>query len=282
MIFDNISELITTGVLGGGFALISMVLLPYIFVRKPLFEARPRKKIGLVMLISFLSLTRLFVLAIITVYLVISLNIFNDEYVPLSLMLTGICLLPASVLVKIHEGRITEYDMFFPAFIRSIGEHLAVLPNMIESFKPLLIDELGKLRSLLQRVYARLLNRVNPRIAWGLFADESSSEMVTRRTHIFLDAVETGGDLGEAGAIISDHVNELFRLRASYVQVLKTFEVNLYLMHLIVIILLTFVGGFINIFTSVLASFAGSIPSEYAGFLGLSMFPHRTCHLLPI
>jgi flagellar protein FlaJ len=269
MIFGNISELITTGVLGVGFALISMALLLYIFVRKPLFEARPRKRIGLVMLISFLGLTGLFVFAIITVYLVISLNIFNVEYVALSLILTGISLLPAAVLVKIHEGRITEYDMFFPAFIRSYGEHLAVLPNMIESLKPLLIAELGKLRSLLQRVYARLLNRVDPRIAWGLFADESSSEMVTRGTHIFIDTVETGGDLGEAGALISDHVNELFRLRASYIQVFKTFEVTLYLMHLIVIVLLMFVGSFINIFTSVIASFAGSIPSEYAGFLGL-------------
>jgi len=56
------------------------------------------------MLISFLSLTRLFVFAIIAVYLVISLNIFNVEYVALSLMLTGICLLPAAVLVKIREG----------------------------------------------------------------------------------------------------------------------------------------------------------------------------------
>jgi len=109
---------------------------------------------------------------------------------------------------------------------------------MIESLKPLLIAEHGKLRSLLQRVYARLLNRVNPRIAWGLFADESPSEMVTIRTHIFLDAVETGKDLGEAGALILDHVYELFRLRASYIQVFKTFEVTLYLMHLIVIILL--------------------------------------------
>ena len=121
---------------------------------------------------------------------------------------------------------------------------------------------------------------MNPRIAWGLFADGSSSEMVTRRTHIFLDAVETGGDLGEAGAIISDHVNELFRLKASYVQGFKTFEVNLYLMHLIVIILLTFVGGFINVFTSVTAGFAESTPSEYAGFLGLFDVPPQDVSLV--
>jgi len=44
MIFGNISRLITTGVLGVGFALISMALLLSIFVRKPLLKARPRKK----------------------------------------------------------------------------------------------------------------------------------------------------------------------------------------------------------------------------------------------
>ncbi|MEM0506701.1 MAG: type II secretion system F family protein [Thermosphaera sp.] len=267
MIFGNVTELITTGVIGVGFALISMALLLHVFVRRPIFESKPRHKNKIVIMISTLGLTGLLIFAIISVYLVISMNIFNMEYVALSLLLTGLSLLPAAILVKIHEGRIAEYDMFFPAFIRSYGEHMAVLPNMIDSLKPLLIAELGKLRTLLRGVYARLLNRVDPRIAWGFFAEESSSELVNRGTRIFVDTVEVGGDLGEAGALISDHANELFRLRANYVQVFKTFEVTLYLMHLIVIILLIFIGNFINLFTEIIASFAGSIPYEYSGIL---------------
>jgi len=268
MLFGGLSELVTTGVLGIGLALMGMAALLYAFVRKPLFESRPKRKSRLVVLTSFSGLTGVLVFAMMIVYLVVSLNIFDMNYVALSLIFAGLALLPAAVLVKIHEGRISEYDLFFPAFIRSYGEHMAVLPNMIESLKPLLIAELGKLKDLLKRVYARLLNRVDPRIAWSFFADESSSEMVTRGTHIFVDTVEGGGDLAEAGALLSDHVNELLRLRANYLQVFKTFEVTLYLMHIIAVILLIFVGSFLNVFSEILAKFAQSIPYEYAGILG--------------
>lgn len=269
MIFGGFTELVMTGITSVGFALMSMAILLYLFMRKPVFESRSKWRSRLLILIILLGLTGFFSFAIMIAYLVISLNIFNMEYVSLSLMLTGFLLLPAAILVKIHESRINEYDMFFPAFIRSYGEQMAVVPNMIESLKPLLIAELGRLKGLLNRVYARLVNRVDPRIAWSLFADESSSEMVTRGTYIFVDTVEVGGDLAEAGALLSDHINEIYRLRANYVQVFKTFEATLYLMHLTTVILLIFVGSFINIFTGVIAGFAGGIPSEYAGLLGI-------------
>ncbi len=49
--------------------------------------------------------------------------------------------------------------------------------------------------------------------------------------------------MAEAGVLLSDHVNELLRLRANYLQVFKAFEVTLYLIHIIAVILLMFVGA---------------------------------------
>jgi Archaeal flagella assembly protein J len=157
--------------------------------------------------------------------------------------------------------------MFFPAFIRSYGEHMAVLPNMVESLKPLLIAELGKLRNLLRRVYAQLVNRIDPRIAWRNFARESASENVSRCTHVFVDAVEVGGDLGETGALLSDHVNELYRLRANYVQVFKTFEITLYIMHVVTVLLMVFVSSFVDLFSSIIQAYIGALPGEFFGIL---------------
>jgi len=268
MLFGTLAELMVTGVTSASLALMGMAALLYAFVRRPLFESKPKRKNRLVIFISLFGLTGVLVLAMMIAYLIVSLKIFDMDYVALSLIFSGLVLLPAAVLVKIHEGRISEYDMFFPAFIRSYGEHMAVLPNMVESLKPLLIAELGKLKNLLKRVYARLVNRVDPKVAWSLFADESSSEMVTRGTHIFVDTIEGGGDLAEAGALLSDHINELLRLRANYLQVFKTFEVTLYLMHIIAVLLLIFVGSFLNVFSEIITRFAQSIPYEYAGILG--------------
>jgi len=268
MIFGGMMSLIATGVTSIGFALFSMSILLYVFTRRPFFESKPRKKTRILLIISLTGLMGFVFFTILLAYLLVSGNIYSMEYVGLSLTIAGLIFLPSGIMVRIYEGRINEYDMFFPAFIRSYGEQMATLPNMVESLKPLLMAELGKLKKLLNNVYARLLNRVDPRIAWSLFADESGSEMVTRGTHIFVDTVELGGDLATTGAILSDHTNELFRLRVAYTQVFRTFETTLYLMHLTALILLVFIGSFINVFSGIVTSFAQSIPSEYAKILG--------------
>ncbi|MEM4490312.1 MAG: type II secretion system F family protein [Desulfurococcaceae archaeon] len=267
MLFGNVMELIMTGIMGLGFSLIGIDVLFFFFIKKPLFEARRTSSNKLLFFIRITGLIGLVASLIIFINLLLTGEIFSMTHVALVLIASGALFLPAAVLVKIHEGRINEYDMFFPAFIRSYGEHMAVLPDMIESLKPLLIAELGKLKNLLRGTYARLVNRIDPRIAWRNFAGESASESITRGMHIFVDTIEVGGNTGEAGALLSDHINELFRLRANYVQVFKTFEATLYIMHLIAVLLMIFIANFIDIFSTVIQSFIGAIPGEFYGIL---------------
>ena len=267
MLFGNVFELILTGLVGVGVSLISLDILFFIFIKRPLFEMKKGARSKLLLATRIGGLAGVTFASIMFVYTVLTGGIFRVSSVALTLMFSGLSLIPAAVLVKLHEGRINEYDMFFPAFIRSYGEHMAVLPNMIESLKPLLIAELGKLKNLLRQAYARLVNRIDPRVAWRIFAEESTSEYVSRCTHIFVDVVEVGGDLGETGALLSDHVNELYRLRASYVQVFKTFEATLYIMHVVTVLLMIFVSNFINIFTSVIEAYLGTMPTQFYGIL---------------
>ena len=267
MIFGNVFELVVTGIAGVGVSLLGLDVLFFVFIKKPLFEARKGARNRLMLAVKFTGLSGVVFASILLAYTVITGRIFSLDYVALTLLFSGFSLLPAAVLVKVHEGRINEYDMFFPAFIRSYGEHIAVLPNMVESLKPLLIAELGKLRNLLRRVYAQLANRIDPRIAWRNFAGESASENVSRCTHVFVDAVEVGSDLGEAGALLSDHVNELYRLRANYIQVFKTFEVTLYIMHVVTVLLMIFVSSFVDVFSSIIQAYIGELPGEFFGIL---------------
>ncbi|MEM4035507.1 MAG: hypothetical protein QXU97_02685 [Fervidicoccaceae archaeon] len=119
------------------------------------------------------------------------------------------------------------------------------------------------MRKLLSKVYAGLVNKIDPRLMWRRVAVESGSELMVRAMEIFMDTVELGGDTGEAGALLSDHLNELFRIRLSYIQVFKTFEITLYVMHAIAIMLLIFVGGFVNLFSSAISQYSMGVTAEY-------------------
>lgn len=263
MLFGGLAESFIAGVSTVGLSLMGMSLLMFILVKRPLFEYKKGRS-NMVRAIRILGVTGVLSMTILVVYMLISGTLYSLRNTGLMLLLTGVLFLPSGILVKLHEGTIDELDIFYPAFIRSYGEHLAVVPDMVSSLKPLLAAELGKLRKLLSKVYARLANRIDPRITWMMFAEESCSELIYRSTGIFLDTVELGGDVGEAGALLSDHFNNLYRLRADYTRVFKTFEVTLYVMHLVVILLLIFISGFVRIFSQVLTSFVGAVPAEFA------------------
>ncbi|MET1160488.1 MAG: type II secretion system F family protein [Thermoprotei archaeon] len=267
LIFGGIRELMITAMSAMAFTLTAMAVLLWVFSKKPLFEAKVKRKPLILRIVSIGGLASTTVFAGIMLYLSLTLKIMDLMEVSKCLIISGIAFLPVAVLVKIHEGRINEYDMFYPAFIRSYGEHMSVVPNFIESLKPLLVAELGKLKGLIQRVFARLVNRIEPRIAWNHFTEESASEFITRATTIFLDTVEVGGNTAEAGALLSDHLNELYRIRVNYIQVFKTFEATLYIMHIATIIILMLITGFITLFSDVISAFAGSVPPEFADIL---------------
>ncbi len=194
----------------------------------------------------------------------------------LALLATGACLLPAGVLAKTVERRIRDIDIFFPVFIRSYGMHLQTVPQMARALKPLLAAELGKLNKLLENLYARLVNNVDPRIAWRLFAAECGSELVRRAIRIFLDTVEKGGRVAEAGALLSDHHNTIVRLRRAKFQVAKTFETTTYMLHLAVVLIAVFITQLLQGFSSVLYQVQAQLPSELSGLFMMTSFPLKT------
>jgi flagellar protein FlaJ len=263
MLFGGLSQSFISGVLGVGLSLSGMSLLLFILVKRPLFEYK-RGRSMLVKVIRVLGASGVVFMAFMILYMLVTGALYSLRETGLMLVVTGIVLLPAGILVKMHEGAISELDLFYPAFIRSYGEHLAVIPDMVSSLKPLLAAELGRLRKALSKVYAGLVNRVDPRIMWVRFAEETCSELIYRSTSIFMDTLELGGDMGETGALLSEHFNNLYRIRASYTQVFKTFETTLYVMHLVVVLLLVFISGFVKVFSYVLTNFVGGVPAVFA------------------
>ena len=279
LFFGGDIDIIRTGIIGIASAELALSMLLYAFIKRGRLEhtmkIRPR-------IITYIKIATVGGLAsAISFILILGRQfVYSLETAPILMVYIGLSFLPAGLLAKKHEGQIYEIDDFFPVFIRGYGEHLAIVPNMAESLKPILIAELGKLKKFLRNAYARLVNFIDPRIVWNYFAGETGSEMVRRGIHIFMDTVENGGDVRMAGILISDHLNDLIRLRRTMLQVFKTFESTMYLMHGAAILLLTFITKLIVVFSDILTTFVQTIPPEFAGLFHIITVPSSEVAML--
>ncbi|HEU97754.1 MAG TPA: hypothetical protein ENO36_02725 [Fervidicoccus fontis] len=185
----------------------------------------------------------------------------------------GAAFLVPGWMAKGIEGLIREIDDFFPVFIRSYALNYETIPNMAKALKPMLIVELGKLTRILENLYARLLNSIDPTIAWGMVASESRSELVRRFLRIFIDTIERGGRVSEVGASLSDHHNLIVRLRRNRLQIAKTFETTTYVMQGAIVVINVFVVNLLYGFSSLLSSMQAQIPTSIVGPLFGSQIP---------
>ncbi len=282
LFFGGEIDIVRTGILGVSLAELAVAILLFFAIKRSRFEHNMKIQPARVRNIKIAAIGG--GAACIPFLLILGKPFLSSlELAPIVMVFIGLAFLPAGILAKKHENTIFELDDYFPVFIRAFGEHLSIVPNMAESLKPILVAQLGKLRKLIERAYARLVNFIDPRIVWRYFAGESGSELIRRCTHIFIDTVEYGGDVKEAGILLSDHSNELIRLRRNMLQVFKTFETTVYLMHSTSILLLTFITQLMVLFSKILSTFIKSIPPEFAGlFFIVSMSPQEIAFLIAI
>uniref|UniRef100_A0A7J3ZM90 Type II secretion system protein GspF domain-containing protein n=1 Tax=Fervidicoccus fontis TaxID=683846 RepID=A0A7J3ZM90_9CREN len=201
--------------------------------------------------------------------------------IALGLGATGALLLVPGYAAKSIERLVNDVDLFFPVFIRSYGMHLQTLPQMDRALKPILVAELGKLNKTLENLYARLSNNIDPFISWRLFSAETRSELVARSVRIFLDTFERGGRLADVGALLSDTHNTIVRLRKARLEVGKTFESAISLMHALIALIVVFVSRLAEFLSSVLVGLQAAIPTDAAVLFFFQMLP-RELLTLPI
>ncbi|MCE4612217.1 MAG: type II secretion system F family protein [Desulfurococcales archaeon] len=267
--FGGNLAIIASSYMGVGVALVGMLTLLYMLVGREPFEfyGSPR-----LFKYKALSITGIAGLALASLISSLYLLKYNDSFEEAArgLLISGIILLPLGIMAKRVEASINNVDDFFPIFIRSFGTHLATLPDMVKALEPLLISQLGKLATYLRRLYSRLANSLKPEAAWRLFAAETGSELVRRAVTIFIDSLKNGGDPEKVGIMLSDHHNEMVRLRKQRLQVAKTFESTLYLMHAAVVIILVFISKLMLAFSSILQNIMEQAPEEV-----ISVFPFQ-------
>lgn len=246
--------------------ILSVTILLYILVPRDLYENDLKPQPYTYKLADYIALTGVISTLFLTLFSLKN-GILTFRTSAALIASLGTSMVIAGLVAKRIDSLIEDVDMFFPVFLRSYGMHLKVVPNMAKALEPLLITELGKLNKPIKNLYARLVNGAEPQTAWRLFAAETRSELARRSVKILIDTVENGGDPAITGAALSDHYNNLARLRRRKLQVGKTFETTTYLMHGAATLIVIFIVLLMQKFSYILSSVQSLMPSEISIFI---------------
>ncbi|HEW63590.1 type II secretion system F family protein [Fervidicoccus fontis] len=243
-----------------------VALVLYITVPQEAFENKlePRPRAYAVTNILSIAITLTFSVAFLFLALKHMLSFYS---IGILLIAYGAFLYIPGRIAKGIENLIENIDDFFPVFIRSYSLNYETIPNHAKALKPMLLVELGKLSKILKNLYARLMNGINPQIAWRMMAAETRSELARRFLKIFEDTIEKGGKISQVGASISGHYNTIVGLRRNRLQVAKTFEMTTYIMQGAIVVINIFVSSLLQGFSQMLSSMQSSIPGNVFGIM---------------
>lgn len=156
------------------------------------------------------------------------------------------------------ENKVKNVENFFIVFIRSLGLAFSTLRNYAQSIRSLLVTDLGLLTRYLKRLYSRLRNGIDTRIAMLYFVGESGSETVRRGMDIFYDAIEAGGDPVKVGECLSTTIQRVINLRKQREQVARAFQGVVYILTILIVALAEFVFTLVILLQHVFATAGGT------------------------
>lgn len=182
--------------------------------------------------------------------------VFRKEYYVL--ITTGLCLLLPGFIGRKIENKVKNIENFFTVFIRSLGLAYTSLRNYVASLRSILRTEFGELTKPIQRLYARLRNGVDRRVAMYYFIGETGSEVVRKGMDIFYDSVEAGGDPAKVGQMISILTQRLVNLRKQREQIARAFQGTIYVLHVLMVALTEFVFTLVIILHELISTMAGT------------------------
>jgi flagellar protein FlaJ len=178
-----------------------------------------------------------------------------------TLIALALAVLPAGIYGKRIEDKVKNMESFFTVFIRALGFAYQNTRNFSVALRSVLRSEFGSLERPLKRLYARLVNGIDKRLAWYYFVGETGSESIRRTVDVFFDAVDAGGEGGRIGVTLSNMLSKLIELRKRREQLARTFAATTYILHILVVAIAEFMISLVLVLQDVLYQVSSSLPT---------------------
>jgi archaellum biogenesis protein FlaJ (TadC family) len=190
--------------------------------------------------------------------------IFGPAY---GLLVCGIAFLVPGFFAYKLETFVTKVDENYPTLIKGLGESMASSSSLQGALSYVLYLELGRLKNLIKRAFARVKLGVDNTKTLSLLSSETASHNVYMSNKIFLDAFSYGADPLEVGKILGNNSVRNLQFRKKREAVAKTIAATTFLLQPITVALLTTLTFLTAFFSRTLMSVPqiftfGGIPTE--------------------
>jgi archaellum biogenesis protein FlaJ (TadC family) len=158
---------------------------------------------------------------------------------PYGFFVCGLAFLVPGYFAYQLETFVLKIDENYPTLIKGLGENMASSSSLQSAFSYVLYLELGRLKNLLKRAFARVKLGVDNAKTLSLLSAEAASHNVYMSNKIFLDAFSYGADTLEVGKILGNNSVRSLQFRKKRESVAKTIAATTFLLQPITVALLT-------------------------------------------
>lgn len=185
---------------------------------------------------------------------------------PYGFLVCGLAFLLPGFFAYKFETFVLKVNENYPTLIKGLGENMASSSSLQNALSYILYLNLGRLKDLLKRAYARVKVGVDNARTLSLLSSEAASHTVYMTNKMFLDAFSYGADLLEVGKILGNNCVKNLEFRKKREAVVKTIEATTFLLQPITVALLAILTFMTRFFSQTLTSVPyftfGAIPTD--------------------
>jgi archaellum biogenesis protein FlaJ (TadC family) len=185
---------------------------------------------------------------------------------PYGFFVCGLAFLLPGFFAYRFETFVVKVNENYPTLIKGLGENMSSSSSLQNALSYVLYLELGRLKDLLRRAYARVKVGVDNAKTLSLLSSEAASYSVYMTNKMFLDAFNYGADLLEVGKILGNNCVKNLEFRKKRAAVASSIEATTYLLQPITVALLTILTFLTKYFSQTLTSVPyftfGTIPTD--------------------
>lgn len=215
---------------------------------------------------------KLFTLLVPVGIAVCGLMVMSGVNVGMAMVAGAFLIFPVGFVSANDDKKVGKKDREVGAFLRSLGGiSTAVGTTVREALSQIDLKSMINLSKDVSWLYTRLISGISARLCWNRFVADTGSELINRSVGMFYDAIDLGGEAGQAGYHASLFASKLALLRDKRKTISSPFRWLCIAMHSAVVLLLVFITEAVSIFGSMVAGAQKEIP-KLSGSAAMSAF----------
>ncbi|WP_174590061.1 archaellar assembly protein FlaJ [Methanocella conradii] len=185
------------------------------------------------------------------------------------LIFIGLIIMPMGLIGIKDDRNIFTRDRDFSEFTKMLGTVIGSMGVTVkEGITKVDRKSIKSLEPLVKKLYVQLFMGIDPRLCWMRFVGNSGSELINKFTHIFIDAIDMGGDATKIGKLVNTTNLEVVLLRMKR-NLLSSSFINLLIpMHAAMVGLIIFVIQIMIIFSGIISDLYSTMDLSVSSDMG--------------